>query len=175
MTIYDADIACSMTSDWLYIGPRWTNSNFGYFSNDCTSEFPGSCQRQARFNYLKQLVSILFCLCGFFSNVCIMCIFVINNEINNKESGFWCLTQLSTIFQLYRLCKFYLWRKPEFPEKTIDLSNVTGNLWHIMLYRVHLAWAGFELTMLVVMGTDCMGSTKSIYHTITTTTAPDQQ
>jgi hypothetical protein len=42
--------------------------------------------------------------------------------------------------------------------------------YHIMLYRVHLAW--FELIMLVVIGTDCIGSYKSKYHTITTITAP---
>jgi hypothetical protein len=29
---------------------------------------------------------------------------------------------------------------------------------HIMLYRVHLAGAGFELAMLMVIGTDCIGS-----------------
>jgi hypothetical protein len=40
-----------------------------------------------------------------------------------------------------------------------------------MLYRVYLAWAGFELTTLVVIDTDCMGSCKSNYHMITTTTA----
>ena len=32
--------------------------------------------------------------------------------------------------------------------------------------------AGFELTNLVVIGTDCTGSCKFNYHTITTTTAP---
>ena len=31
-----------------------------------------------------------------------------------------------------------------------------------MLYRVHLAWVGFELTTLVVIGTDCIGSYKSM-------------
>ena len=33
----------------------------------------------------------------------------------------------------------------------------------------HLAWVGFELTSLMVIGTDCIGSYKSNYHTITTT------
>jgi hypothetical protein len=42
-----------------------------------------------------------------------------------------------------------------------------------MLYRAHLAWAGFELTALVVIVTDCTGSCKSNYHTIPTTTDPE--
>ena len=49
-------------------------------------------------------------------------------------------------------------------EKTTDLLQVTDKLYHKI--------TGFKLTTLVVIGTNCIGSYKFNYHTITTMTVP---
>jgi hypothetical protein len=72
--------------------------------------------------------------------------------------GLWSLTPLSTNRSTQR--------------KPLTCRNSLTKLYHIMLDRVHVARAGFEFTTLGMIGTNCIGSCKSNYHTIGITTVP---
>ena len=51
--------------------------------------------------------------------------------------GLWCLTPLSTIFQLYRGSQFYCRMKPGVPGEIYRLAASHWQRYHIMLYQVH--------------------------------------
>ena len=50
-----------------------------------------------------------------------------DHKPNITGLGLWCLTPLSTIFQLDRGGQFYWWRKLDSSEKTACLSKVADN------------------------------------------------
>ena len=101
------------------------------------------------------------------------------NSFYRKGFGFvglWCLAPLS-----FNNISVISWRSAVLVEETGEKHRPTASHWqtlshiiyHMMLYQVHIAWAGFERTVLVVIGTDSIGSHKSNYQTITTTTSQD--
>ena len=57
--------------------------------------------------------------------------------------GDWCSTSLSKYFS-YIVDVSFIMGKPENPQKTADLPQVTDKLYHTMLYRVHLAMSGIQ-------------------------------
>jgi hypothetical protein len=63
--------------------------------------------------------------------------------------------QEKNLLYQYKLCVCFV-------DRCLSFFSFTDKLYHIILYWVHLAWARFELTTLVVMGTYCIGSYSNV-------------
>ena len=77
----------------------------------------------------------------------------------------------------FKNISFFSWRSVLLVEKIrVPRENHWPSVSHwqtLSYYKISASpWSGFELTTLVVIGTDCIGSCKSNYHMITTTTIP---
>ena len=60
--------------------------------------------------------------------------------------GLWCLTPLSTMFKLYRGSQFIDGGIRSTQRKPPTCRKLLIKLFHILLYQVHFAWVGFELS-----------------------------
>ena len=84
-----------------------------------------------------------------------------SSVLNDPEVGFMVFNDTSNKYFSHVMTVSFLGEETGVP-------RITEKIYHIMLYWVHFAWVGFELTILVAIGTDC----SSNYHTIMSMTTP---
>jgi hypothetical protein len=84
--------------------------------------------------------------------------------------GLWCLMPLSTILSYIMAVSFIGWGNRSTQRKPPTCRKSLTNFITKCYIEYTSSWAGFELTTLVVIGTDCTGSCKSNYYMITTMT-----
>jgi hypothetical protein len=109
------------------------------------------------------------------------CLFLSFSFKSDKFSDFFDIagwTQYTYIVVKYKIHLYSLRNRPEKLAKgslyclflkLVQINFIfTDNIRILYMYRVHLAMNGFELTTLMVIGTDCTCSCKSnyMYHTI---------
>lgn len=65
--------------------------------------------------------------------------------------GYCCLMSLLS----YRGCQFLLMDKLEYPEKTINILQITDKVDHNSCIKYTSQWAGIKWPTLIVIGSDC--------------------
>jgi hypothetical protein len=103
----------------------------------------------------------------------IACVELFNSQYN------WVGVSVMVLYTTFNNISTISWQSALLVEETgvarENHRHVTSHwqIYHIVLHGVHLAWTGFEFTMMVVIGADGIGSYKSNNHMNTTTTTPN--
>ena len=114
--------------------------------------------------------------CNHFILVVFVCPFFVSKclQVNPLLWEYWVRVRVMVFNTTFNNISVISWQSVLLVEETgISGENhqPVASHWQTLSHKVYLAWTGFELTTSVVIGTDCTGSCKSNYYTITTTTA----
>ena len=117
----------------------WSRKNEIAHKNQIVNVIKSQSQKQITFN-----IMILILQYFFFNNLDIFCsilgyLYMNPIEISRFLGWFMSCNTTFNIISVILYCggQFYCWRKPEYPEKITNLSQVTDKLCHIMLYRLN--------------------------------------
>ena len=108
----------------------------------------------------------------------ILYLLIANSKCFQTDMTYIYIQQIYSLILTAHVCKVFIRSKKKFKVSLMVFNNTFNNIsvisWNQFYWWKKLEYLEKTIAMLQVMviGTDCTGSCKSNYHTITTTTAP---